>query len=203
MSEDKQPEEVPEEVNETELTDRVGQLLEAEAENLNAPVRAQVNQARQAALDEMPAAKARLFSLAGINWGPVSAVTLAICIVVTIWVFDLSLLDPAAEQAVVSADEVLTPEDIELPLNDGGLEMIDEQDFYAWLDLELSSVAEGMLPEQRQRARERLQNMDPERREKMRERWEGMSPEDRAAAREHMQERHQKRLPPAQDSAGE
>ena len=200
MSEDKQPEEIPDELNESELTDRVRQLPEAEAENLNAPARAQVNQAR---LDEIPAAKTRLFHLGGINWGPVSAVTLAICIFLTIWVFDLSMLDPAVEQTVAAADEVLTPEDIDLPLNDGGLEMIDEQDFYAWLDLELSAVAEGMLPEQRQRARERIQNMDPERREKMHKRWEGMTPEERAAAREHMQERDQKRLPPAQDSAGE
>ena len=137
MSEDKKPEEVPEEVNETEFTDRVRQLQTAEAENLNAPVREQVNQARQAALDEMPAAKARLFSLGGINWGPVSAVTLAICIIVIIWMFDLSLLDPAAEQTVVVADEVLAPEDFDM------------------------------------------------------------------LARERMQEDQQKRLPPAQDSAGE
>ena len=182
MSEDKQPEEIAE----AESTEPVRQQLAADTENLSAPVRTQENQVR-------------LFGLSGINWGPVSAVTLAICIVVTMWVFDLSLLDPAVEQDMVAADEALAPQDFDGSLNDGELGMSDEQDFYAWLDAELSVVAEGLPPEQRQRARERIQNMDREQREKMRARWEGMSPAERAVAQKRLQER----LPPAQDSAGE
>ncbi|MGI9291049.1 MAG: hypothetical protein ACR2QG_07205 [Gammaproteobacteria bacterium] len=128
-------------VDEAAFTQRVKAMLDAEADELNAPVRSKLNQVRQAALDELPAEKSGL--LAGLNWGYVSAVSLTVCMFITMWFFDLTLIEPDEAPAVVVNEDPVTVEDFDMLLSTTDLEMMSDLDFYAWLEEGLKADEEG------------------------------------------------------------
>jgi Flp pilus assembly protein TadB len=132
MNENKQTDEY----DDAAFAERARELLDAEADNLNAPVQSRLNQARQAALDELPAEKQRSPGWWGLSWGPASAVTLALGLALTLWFFDLTLLEQETEQSVATIAAPLTPDDFDMLLDEASMEMLDELDFYAWLDAE-------------------------------------------------------------------
>ena len=122
---------------------RVKELMDAEADGLNASVRSKLNQARQAALEEMPAAKPGLFGFSSFNWGPVSTIVMVICISVMLWFFDLTLIEELSEATVADAEVEISADDFEMLLSMGELELVNELDFYTWLGVELESDEDG------------------------------------------------------------
>ncbi|MDH3978406.1 MAG: hypothetical protein OEU86_07810 [Gammaproteobacteria bacterium] len=116
---------------------RAKELLDAEGENLSAPVRSKLNQARQAALDELPAEKSGSFG--GFNLGPVSVVMMIFSVSVMLWFFDLTLIEETEQEPVAAAEEQVTPDDFDMLLSVADLELMNDLDFYTWLGEELES----------------------------------------------------------------
>ena len=128
--------------DERDFIQRAREALASEAENLNAPVRSKLTQARHAALEEMPLEnedgtdRIRGFIFGRKNWVPAGA-ALAIALVAIAWwgsipqQVDPVLIQPLAREATISAD------DFEMLMSEDGIELLEDLDFYAWVESEL------------------------------------------------------------------
>ncbi len=128
--------------DEDKFVHRARELLASEAENLNAPVRSKLTQARHAALDELPLEKDgqshrwRGFIYGNINWAPAGAAILVAGVAIVWWVANPGLDDPALIQTAV-VDEAISPDDFDMLMHTEGIELLADLDFYTWIEAEL------------------------------------------------------------------
>ncbi len=116
---------------------RASALLRDSVDALDGQTRSRLNRARQAALDELPAAR-RKSGLAP-SRGFAMAVAMA---VLAVGVWRLLPQGPVIEPAPVAAMPAPV-EDMELLMAEENLEMLEDLEFFAWLSAEELSAADG------------------------------------------------------------
>ena len=131
--------------DEDEFVRRARELLAAEADNLNAPLRSKLTQARHAALDEMPLESAgrtdgwlNWFS-GRAGWAPTGAAVLVAVVAATWWTNLSGPSYPLVTQTVAAEDEI-SPDDFDMLLSDDGFELLADLDFYTWVEAELGDT---------------------------------------------------------------
>ncbi len=106
---------------EDRLTDRAGRLFDASVERLDASTVSRLNRQRQLALAEL--ARARVLA----RWALLlPAMGIVVAAILTVMIFP----DPAP----VDVAETVTGADFELLLDQQALEMLEELEFYSWLE---------------------------------------------------------------------
>lgn len=108
-----------------QVTGRAKTIFDASVERLDAVTLSRLNQGRHAALCELEG-RSR-FAGKGVLWLPATGVAAAALIAL------LVMRGPAELDA---AAEVVTTSDFELLLEDESLEMLEDLEFYSWLDAE-------------------------------------------------------------------
>lgn len=117
----------------TGVEDRSRTLFEASVAGLNASIRSRLTQARHAAVAGFEQQRgSRFFATAFRNWkfrewAPATAVAAAALIVTIVLLTDTTTREPLRDAA-------LTADDMTLLLNGDNLDLIEEMEFYAWLD---------------------------------------------------------------------
>lgn len=110
---------------EDEFAREAGQRLRRSADELDAATLSRLNRARQKALDEMPRERGN-----GIGWWVPAGVTALVAMVaIGVWQAGGPVEGPT-EIAPLTADEVT---DFDILLEEGGLEMLEDLEFFAWL----------------------------------------------------------------------
>jgi len=127
-----------------ELLQRLGSQLREQREHLDAPTLSKLNQARQRALEELDGKTSRSwFGSALLPVGVAAALMLAVAGVAPL-VFEAGLQSdgqPAATQAGVEATEPAADiPDLDMMFADESLELMEEIDFYLWLEDEQSTA---------------------------------------------------------------
>ncbi len=117
------------------VADTAAALLQEQRESIDAATLSRLNQARQKALMEMD--RKRSWLAASPSWLPAGAMAMVALLVAGIS-FDVLQLDPAVQptetrQAVKSSPDV---PNLEMMFADEGLDMLEELDFYLWLEEE-------------------------------------------------------------------
>lgn len=121
----------------TDFERRAAELLRENAANLDGSTRSRLNRARQAALDELPAA--RRPRVAGYGWAAAGVAALAVLTAVL-------LSNRAGEpvQAPVPLAEVPAAAiDLDLLMAEEDLEMLEDLEFFAWLESEDFAGTDG------------------------------------------------------------
>jgi hypothetical protein len=136
-------------LRDAELTARANAQLEAEIDSLNAPTLSRLNQARQTALKEMDSRSP--FILSGVNWVSVSVV---LVVLVGFWTLDPGMLmQPVTEQPLVmqkveqkvqqqeaTGQPLQVEADLEMLLAFESLELLEDLEFYSWLETDLMLI---------------------------------------------------------------
>jgi hypothetical protein len=107
-------------------------LLRRSAEDIDGATASRLNRARQAALEQLPRGRRAARWLApALSTAAVGALALAL------W------LNPGIDRdaPVPNSSAALTAADMDLLLTDDSLEMLEDLEFYAWLDAELESAS--------------------------------------------------------------
>jgi hypothetical protein len=110
------------------------ELLRRSAEDLDGVTASRLNRARQAALEQLPNRRRAL------HWLVPALSTAAVGVLaISLW------LNPGLDRdpPVLSSSAALTPADMDLLLADDSLEMLEDLDFYAWLDADRSDEELG------------------------------------------------------------
>ena len=129
-------------MSDSDFEDKLNERLRASRDDLDAATLSRLNQARQRALDEMPASRTR--SVFGGGWLPAGTVAAAALFAVLLWRGDIPTpgvpeLPPEIAAVANSADSASL--EMELLLNDQELEMFEDLEFYAALtDAELGAT---------------------------------------------------------------
>lgn len=111
------------------LAKAAGELLRRSAEDIDAATASRLNRARQAALAEMPRQRR------GGPWLVPALSTAAVgALAIGLW------LNRGAELPAPAAPAVESAADMDLLLADDSLEMLEDLEFYAWLDADRSDV---------------------------------------------------------------
>lgn len=105
------------------------ELLRRSAENIDGATASRLNRARQAALEQLPRRRRAAHWLA-----PALSTAAVGALAVGLW------LNPGTDRdvPVLNASADLTAADLELLLTDDSLEMLEDLEFYAWLDADRS-----------------------------------------------------------------
>ena len=115
-------------MNERQDTDKIEQrskaMFDDSVDNLSAPIRSRLNQARQAALAELNDTEGVRWD----QWMPAGAAALAVVLAVMVWV------SQPMEQSVPVETPVAAMDDLDILLEGDDLEMLAELDFYLWLE---------------------------------------------------------------------
>jgi len=117
------------------------ELMRGSAEYLDAATRSRLNRARQKALDELDTANRRGWSVMT-RWVPAGAALATAVLAVSLWVGQPAVQPTGNDAAAVfAAADTLAEDtiDLELLLADESLEMIEDLEFFAWLDADLST----------------------------------------------------------------
>ena len=129
-------------MSDSDFEEKLKERLRASQDDLDAATLSRLNQARQRALDEMPAA--RTHSFPGVRWLPAGAVAAAALFAVLLWQGNIPTPGvPELPQEIAAADDSADSVslEIELLLNDEELEMFEDLEFYAALtDAELGAT---------------------------------------------------------------
>lgn len=115
-------------------------LLREDPRELDAATLSRLNRARQAALEEYERQKRRPAWLPASGWQPAIGVAAVAAIAVALSVGRVPGNRPAADDAL--ADKAV---ELEVMLDDENLEMIEDLEFYDWLEADLSSEADPGL----------------------------------------------------------
>lgn len=114
--------------DEEDFARRAGQRLRESADQLDAATLSRLNRARQKALAEIPGE-----TRDGYGWWVPAGVT-AVAAIVAVGLWQADRIDEASIDGVpVTADEVA---DLEILLEEGELEMLEDLEFFAWLATE-------------------------------------------------------------------
>lgn len=101
-------------------------LFDESVENLDGETRSRLNRGRQAALEEV-----RPGSRVWMQWGPVAGVTAAAIVAVVLWTGE-----PPVDTTTPAAA------DFEILLAEDSLEMLENLEFYSWVEFEESNEAQ-------------------------------------------------------------
>lgn len=112
-------------------TDQARGLLDESAQALDAATLSRLNRARQAALAQRPARRRNVWV-----WLPAGfAGACALLLAVGVWHAPAPTSSPSQPvQAAVGGGETVNANDLELISSGDNLEMMQDLDFYAWLD---------------------------------------------------------------------
>lgn len=117
--------------NVTDLETKARDAYRDSLAGMDAATRSRLTQARHRALEELPKRRAARW-----RWVPAGAAAAAAVVMVLLVVSpDLGFDERVANEA---------PDDLEILLGEDELEMIDELEFYAWID-ELDELQDGFL----------------------------------------------------------
>jgi anti-sigma-K factor RskA len=117
---------------------RAAALLQQSARTLDGRTRSRLNQARQAALDELPAPRARGWRS---GFAIASAAAVAI-LAVGVW-RNLPQTEAPADDLAPAIASVPVGSDLELLLAEENLDMIEDLEFFAWLAAEELVESDG------------------------------------------------------------
>jgi hypothetical protein len=108
---------------------RAKKYFDESVENLDGETRSRLNRARQAALAEIKSGGHRW-----IEWAPAAGVAAAAVVAVVLWTGNppSDVLTPATSNA-----------DIEILLTEDSFEMLEDLEFYSWIDLDAESDEPG------------------------------------------------------------
>jgi hypothetical protein len=117
------------------VADTAAALLQEQRESIDAPTLSRLNQARQKALMEMDR-KPSLFGKPS-SWLPAGVVTMMALLVAGVS-FDVLQLDPVVQPMEARQAEKRSPDvpNLEMMFADEGFDMLEELDFYLWLEEE-------------------------------------------------------------------
>jgi hypothetical protein len=116
----------------TEFAQQAKQLFDDSVEGLDAATCSRLNRSRQAALAEL--AKGRPV---WVQWAPAAGVAAAAVVAVVLW---------TGNQAPDELTPAASASDFEILLTEDSLEMLEELEFYSWIDLDEAAGAIS-LPE--------------------------------------------------------
>ena len=136
------------------FVERVGEALNAQAKALDGITRARLNRSRQAALAEMN--KSGLVKGVRWNWMPAGGLVLASLLVAVVWLGNFRPVDSTTDgifNDAVSLKSSRTPArnpapaagDLEMLLVDEDFEMLQDLDFYNWLQSVPGRSGEGSV----------------------------------------------------------
>jgi hypothetical protein len=111
------------------FTLRAKKHFDESVENLDAKTRSQLNRSRQAALAELNKGGPRW-----IEWAPAAGVAAAAVVAVVLWTGERPT--DALTPATINAD-------IEILLTEDSFEMLEDLEFYSWIDLDEELEAAG------------------------------------------------------------
>lgn len=112
----------PKDIAEEAFTKKAKTLFDESVAGLDGETRSRLNRGRQRALAELEQARP-----AWMQWAPAAGVTAAAVVALVIWTGN-----PAIEEVTPPA----MADDIEILLDEDELEMLEELEFYSWIDLE-------------------------------------------------------------------
>lgn len=115
---------------ERQFAERAKQRFDSSVERLDAATLSRLNRSRQAALAE---AAARGPVVRWSTWAPVTGLAAAAAIAAVL------IVQPAGVDLPEAGDSAAT--DFEILLGDDSLEMIEELEFYSWIDLDETGAA--------------------------------------------------------------
>jgi hypothetical protein len=120
---------------EEDLTRDAQRLLRQSADDLPAATRSRLNQARQKALAEFDRRGGQPAGL-GVGWKPVAMTAVVALLVVAVWLGRMSDRQAPAPEVAATATPATAEGalELELMLADENLEMIEDLEFYDWLD---------------------------------------------------------------------
>ena len=118
-----------------EFMQQAGELLRERANNLDAATRSKLNQARQRALDELDRKQRRPKSI----WLPVGAMAAMALLAAGLSLDLLKLGSNGQPVSVPAAQTEAQVPDLELMFAEESLEMMEEMDFYLWLEEDQST----------------------------------------------------------------
>jgi hypothetical protein len=121
----------PDTAEEQAFAKRAESLFEQSVDELDAATRSRLNQGRQAALAELAGSNARFGRWT--PWVPATGVAAAAAIAVVMW-NSSQTVDPGSLVTPGMAEVA----DIDILLDEDGLEMLEDLEFYAWLGDEAS-----------------------------------------------------------------
>lgn len=110
------------------LVNKAKKLFDESVDGLDGATQSRLNRGRQAALSEI-AGGARRFNL----WAPAGGVAAAAIVLMVVWSGNQQLDIP-------EVPEIAT--DMEILLNEDSLEMIEDLEFYSWIDLDAENSGE-------------------------------------------------------------
>lgn len=120
---------------EREFGEAAGRMLRESAEELDAATLSRLNRARQEALEELRRPPTRSWAS---RWATLGAGAAAAILVVVLWTGRAPVDDPVSPAVVPLVETGDAAMDFELLLDEDGLEMIEDLEFFAWLtDAEL------------------------------------------------------------------
>jgi hypothetical protein len=132
----------PDEPGDDRLIRDAGQLLRRSADELDATTRARLNRARQQALAE-PDAPVRRFPWAVSAWQPALGVAAAAVLAVALWFGRLPGPALPGPQSAGGLSGVTAPSDLELVLDEENLEMIEDLEFFDWIEAGMPGAGNG------------------------------------------------------------
>jgi hypothetical protein len=112
----------PKDIADEAFTQKAKSLFDESVAGLDGETRSRLNHGRQRALAELEKQRP-----AWMQWAPAAGVTAAAVLALVIWTGN-----PVIEEVTPPAMAV----DIEILLDEDGLEMLEELEFYSWIDLE-------------------------------------------------------------------
>jgi hypothetical protein len=130
--------------DDTEFAKRARSLLLESTRHLDGQTLSRLTQARHAALDAVATGSRSAFP-AG-RWLAPAGGVVAVAAVAMVWFGAAPVLDPAVQSTALNANAGTSPlEDLALMADAESLELLEEIEFYAWLDAEadLPSAAGG------------------------------------------------------------
>ena len=108
---------------------RAKEQFDESVDNLDAATRSKLNQSRQLALAEL-----RQGGIRWLNWAPAAGVAAAAVLAVVLWTGNQPLDELAAPSQVA---------DIEILLTEDSFEMLEDLEFYSWIDLDEETDTPG------------------------------------------------------------
>ncbi len=115
------------------FAEKAKQLFDESVEGLDGQTRSRLNRGRQAALEELETGRP-----AWVQWAPAAGVAAAAVVAVVLWSGNLPVdqLTPDASAA-----------DFEILLTEDSFEMLEDLEFYSWIDLD-ENADESLEPEE-------------------------------------------------------
>ena len=111
------------------LAEKARQLFDESVQNLDGETRSRLNRGRQAALAEIGSGNRRWA-----QWAPAGGVAVAAAAALVVWT-------GSSQIEVMDAPEVAS--DMEILLTEDSLEMLEDLEFYSWIELDDETIDPG------------------------------------------------------------